>query len=119
MADNTNHTVQEYVKQCDIAYQERLQVILSIVRELVPEAQEKISWGIPLFLYHGYLVQVAQCKGYIGFYPGNDAIQAFAKELVGYVCTKTAVHLPMKEALPLDLIRRMLLFCKEYNETHD
>ena len=58
-------------------------------------------------------------QGYIGFYPGNDAIREFQEELASYKCTKTAIHLPLHEKLPLALIRRRLIFCKEYNETHD
>ena len=98
MVKATYRTIQDYVQGCDEEYRARIQDILSICRELVPDAEEKISWGLPTFLYHGYLVQVGQCKGYIGFYPGNDAI---------------------REKLPLALIRRILIFCKEYNETHD
>lgn len=118
MAKTSYQTIEEYVQGCDRAYRGAIQDILTVCRELVPDAEEKISWGLPTFLYHGYLVQVAQCKGYIGFYPGNDAIQEFRKELLSYTCTKTAIHLPLDEKLPLELIRRILIFCKSYNETH-
>lgn len=119
MVKTTYRTIQDYVQGCDEEYRARIQDILSICRELVPDAEEKISWGLPTFLYHGYLVQVGQCKGYIGFYPGNDAIREFQEELASYKCTKTAIHLPLHEKLPLALIRRILIFCKEYNEAHD
>ena len=67
MVKATYRTIQDYVQGCDEEYRARIQDILSICRELVPDAEEKISWGLPTFLYHGYLVQVGQCKGYIGF----------------------------------------------------
>ena len=103
MVKATYRTIQDYVQGCDEEYRARIQDILSICRELVPDAE----------------VQVGQCKGYIGFYPGNDAIREFQEELASYKCTKTAIHLPLHEKLPLALIRRILIFCKEYNETHD
>ena len=118
MAKYPYHTVDEYLQQCDEAYCKRLEDIIEVVQDLVSGAEEKISWGLPIFLYHGYLLQIAQCKGYIGFYPGHDAIQAFTEELKPYVCTKTAIHFPMNEELPMGLIQRIVVFCKEYNETH-
>ena len=63
MVKATYRTIQDYVQGCDEEYRARIQDILSICRELVPDAEEKISWGLPTFLYHGYLVQVGQCKG--------------------------------------------------------
>ena len=87
MVKATYRTIQDYVQGCDEEYRARIQDILSICRELVPDAEEKISWGLPTFLYHGYLVQVGSAS-YIGFYPGNDAIREFQEELASYKCTK-------------------------------
>ena len=112
MVKATYRTIQDYVQGCDEEYRAHTGHTFNMRKSWCRMRKEKISWGLPTFLYHGYLVQVGQCKGYIGFYPGNDAIREFQEELASYKCTKTAIHLPLHEKLPLALIRRILIFVK-------
>lgn len=115
MAKVTYTTIDEYLMTLDEENRKRIQKLRMFIHECVPEATEKISWGIPTFMHNGSIVQIATCKGYIGFYPGEQAIDAFREELSDYTLTKCAIHLPYDE-FPYALLKRILLFCKEINE---
>lgn len=115
MTTATYTTMDEYLLTCDVPYREKLQELRCFIHECIPEVSEKISWGLPTFMYHGSIVQIGACKGYVGFYPGKQAIDQFREELSKYTLTKCAIHLPMEE-FPYDVLKRILLFCKEENE---
>ena len=78
--------------------------------EIIPEASEKISYGIPTFYLNGNLVHFAAYKNHIGFYPGASGIEEFLKEISKYKNSKGAVQFPLKEDLPIDLIKKIVAF---------
>lgn len=89
-----------------------LQVRESIIRT-VPEAKEKISWGMPTFTLRGKnLVHFAAQKAHLGFYPGPETIAAFSFRLAGYKTSKGAVQFPYNATIPVDLICDMVHLSK-------
>ena len=88
--------------------QERLLAIRSIVREMAPEADEKISYGIPAFDLHGPLVYYAAFSRHIGFYPTSDGIEAFQTKLGDYATSRGTVRFPLNQPLPIGLIREIV-----------
>ncbi len=95
---------------------ERLHIIRNLVFELLPEAEETIKYGIPTFLYHGNLVHYGAYKNHIGFYPIPSGITAFKDDLSRYKQGKGSIQFPLDEALPLELIRKIVLFRIEENK---
>lgn len=115
----TKSTIQDtdaYIAQCMPEYQVYLNEVRAFIKECVPDIKEKISWGLPTFERFGYVVQFAQCKGYIGFYPGPDALLAFKDELKDYKQTKASIHLSIKQPIPFDLLKRIVIFVVTENE---
>ncbi len=103
-------TIDEYIAQFPPEVEEVMQTLRKAIKETVPEAQEKISWQMPTFYLHGNLVHFAAHKNHIGFYPGAEGISAFQEDIAGYKSSKGAVQFPLKEPLPLDLIRRIVQY---------
>lgn len=93
----------------------KLETIRQIVKELVPEATEKISYGIPTFTYHGNLLHFAGYETHIGLYPGSAPIKQFADELKTYETAKGTIRFPLDKPLPLDLIKKITKVCAERN----
>lgn len=58
-----------------------LQKIRQTIHKAVPEAQEKISYGMPTFTLKGNLVHFGAFKTHIGFYPIPSGIEEFREEL--------------------------------------
>jgi uncharacterized protein YdhG (YjbR/CyaY superfamily) len=95
--------------------QKKLETIRKLIRKLAPEAQEKISYQMPTFYLNGNLVHFAAFKNHIGLYPTPSGISAFQEELSNYRNAKGSVQFPLDEALPLDLIGRIVKYRIEKN----
>jgi uncharacterized protein YdhG (YjbR/CyaY superfamily) len=108
-------TVDEYIAGFPPDVQATLQEIRSAIREVAPEATEKIAYGIPTFVFHGNLVHYAAFDAHYGLYPGSGPVEQFADELAGYETSKGTIRFPRGEPLPLPLIRRIVQACVERN----
>ncbi len=101
---NTN----EYIAQFPAEVQAILNKVRAVIKETAPQAQERISYGMPGFYLNGMLVWFAGHKDYIGFYPTGEGIAAFKNEIAGYKSSKGAVQFPLDQPIPYDLIRKMV-----------
>ena len=103
-------SIDEYIRLQDEAVQPRLNAIRKLLKETVPDGIECISYNMPAIRKGKVLVYYAACKDHIGFYPTPGPITAYQKELKPYHTSKGAVQFPLKEELPLELIRKMVLY---------
>jgi len=87
-----------------------LEKIRQVIRDLVPDAEEKISYGIPTFKLHGNLVHFAAYKNHIGFYPGASGVAQFSSELSKYNTSKGTIQFQLDEEIPYDLIKKITKF---------
>jgi uncharacterized protein YdhG (YjbR/CyaY superfamily) len=102
--------IDTYIKTFPKEVQEKLNCIRSLLHQIVPEASEIISYGMPTFKLNGNLVHFAAYKNHIGLYPTPSAILKFEKELSIYNYSKGAVQFPIEKPLPVDLIEKMVRF---------
>lgn len=108
--------VEEYLANFSGETRKKLDQIRKLVKELVPEAKEKISYGIPTFTLNGNLVHFAGYETHIGFYPGSFPISELKDELKNYNTSKGTVQFPLDKPLPLDLITKMTELAIERNK---
>ncbi|GFZ96419.1 hypothetical protein GCM10008018_48480 [Paenibacillus marchantiophytorum] len=99
-----------YISTFPADVQEVLAELRQFIKELVPEAREKISYQMPTFDLHGNLVHFAAYKNHIGFYPAASGIEAFKEELAAYKGAKGSVQFPLGKPLPYELIGRIVAF---------
>ena len=102
--------VDEYIASFPEATQVKLRELRATIKAAAPEAEEKISYGMPTFFLKGNLVYYAAWKKHIGFYAIPSANEAFQDELAAYTVSKGAVQFPLDQPLPVDLISRMVSF---------
>lgn len=88
-----------------------LQDIRQTICEAVPEAQETISYNMPTFVLNGsYLIHFAAYKKHIGMYPAPRDV-AFEQDFAPYKTSgKGTIQFPLNKPMPLDLIRKIVLF---------
>jgi uncharacterized protein YdhG (YjbR/CyaY superfamily) len=103
-------TVDRYIASFPDNAGRKLAELRSTVRELAPEAQEKISYRMPAYFLGRNLLYFAGFAKHIGFYPGAEAIACFEPELAKYKHAKGSVQFPLDRPLPLTLIRRLVKF---------
>lgn len=108
-------TIDEYIKQFPPEFQERMQQLRTAIKEAAPDAAEKISWAMPTFYLSGNLAHFAAHKNHIGFYPGASGVEMFLTETQEFKTSKGAVQLPMDKPLPLEIIKKVVLFRVEEN----
>ena len=108
-------TIQEYIHTQDITIQPRLLAIYDTIRTAIPDAQERLSWGMPTFWKGRNIIHFASAKKHIGLYPGPEAIEAFADQLAGYKTSKGAIQLPNSKELPMELIAEIARWSFEKN----
>jgi uncharacterized protein YdhG (YjbR/CyaY superfamily) len=88
-----------------------LQHVRELVRRVVPEADETISYGMPAFKLGGtFLLSYAGWKRHCSIYPLTDAFQAAHRaELEAYRRTKGSLHFTPARPLPDRLIEELAL----------
>lgn len=103
-------SIDEYILEFPIEIQEILKKLRKVIKELAPDAEEKISYQMPTFVLYGNLVHFAAFKNHIGFYPAPSGINAFKEELSEYKGGKGSIQFPLEKPLPYDLIRKIVKF---------
>ena len=107
--------IESYIATFPQATQEVLWEIHQFIKELVPEAEVMISYGIPTFKLHGNLVHYGGYKNHIGFYPGASGIEKFKEQLSAFKGAKGSVQFPLNEEIPFALIEEIVKFRVEEN----
>lgn len=109
--------VDEYIKGAPKDSQGKLKKLRAAIKEIAPGAEERISYGMPYYGHKGRLVYFAAQNSYIGLYIPPPIIHNHAKELAGFVTTKSAIHLPNDQKLPLALIKKLVRARMKHNES--
>ena len=108
--------IQNYIEEQDEAIRPRLLEIYEAIHAAIPDAEERLSWGMPTFWRGRNIIHFAPAKRHIGLYPGPDAIIAFAGQLTEYKTSKGTIQLPNNRELPLGLIAEIAKWSYENNK---
>ena len=102
-------TIDQYISGFPEDIQERLEQVRQAIRDAVPFAGEKISYGIPSFKFMSVSVWYAGYKNHIGLYP-MYGMEKFAEEIEAYrgKGTKSTLQFGHNKPLPLDLIAKLV-----------
>jgi uncharacterized protein YdhG (YjbR/CyaY superfamily) len=98
--------VDAYIAAAPRAAQPRLRALRKLVREVAPDAQERLSYGMPFYEFEGRLIYFSAFKNHIGIYPVGEAEKH--KDLKPYLTGKGTYRFPLDQPMPLDLIKRVV-----------
>ena len=107
------NTVEDYICSFIPEIREKLNLIRFQVLEVVPEATEIISYGIPTFRLKKNLIHFAAYKNHIAIYPGPAAVEHFAGELKEYKTSKGTIQFPLNGDIPIGLIKKIVEYLVE------
>ncbi|MFT8593326.1 MAG: DUF1801 domain-containing protein [Bifidobacterium sp.] len=105
----------DYIALQPADMQSRLYAVHQAIKSALPEATEKMAYGIPTFWQGRNLIHFAAFTRHIGIYPGSKAIEAFKDSLTAYRTSKGTIQIPNGSPVPLDLIREIALWSKDHN----
>ena len=108
--ESNSKDVDDFIAKYPTDVQKILRKIRAIIRELAPDAHEKLGYGIPTFTLNGNLVHYSALTNHIGFYPTPSGIEKFRKQLSKYEGAKGSVQFPLDQPIPYDLIRKITEF---------
>ncbi len=104
-------SVDDYIQSFDPEIKSRLMQMRSIVKQLAPDADEKISYGIPYYSFYGRLVYFGGFRDHISLFPASkDVFKTFEIELNSYQTSAGTIRFKLEEPLPLGLIRKIVSF---------
>lgn len=106
-------TIDEYIAAQDESVQPRLREIRALLRDAIPEAEERVSWSMPTYWKGRNLIHFAASKKHLGLYPGGEATTVFAEALKDFDVSKGTIRLPWNRELPAELIRSIAIWCYE------
>lgn len=80
------------------------------ILELVPRAEEVVSYGMPAFKVDGKIVAgLLSNKKHVGYYPFSGSIlHLFPDELAKFSTTKSALHVPVDKPLTKTLLTKLI-----------
>jgi uncharacterized protein YdhG (YjbR/CyaY superfamily) len=103
-------TVDDYL--ADVPAKERavLKKIRATVKSVVPEAGEKISYGMPAFTYHGNLLYYGAMKTHLSLFPGSKSVvKTYGKEIERYgTASAGTIRFTADKPLPVTLIKKIV-----------
>jgi uncharacterized protein YdhG (YjbR/CyaY superfamily) len=110
--------VDDYIANFPADIQMILEEVRNTIKNAVPEAEEKISYGMPSYKLKKVLVHFAAQKKHLGFYPTPSGIEQFKNDLAGYDISKGTIRFPWGIPIPFDLIKRIVKFRVEEDQSH-
>jgi len=106
----------EFIASAPKALQPRLKELRATIKSVAPEAEEKISYGMPDYHYKGRVIYFNVWKTHIGLYALPTNIEEHKSQLKGYATSKGTIQLPLDQKLPLSLIKKLVQVQVKKNE---
>jgi uncharacterized protein YdhG (YjbR/CyaY superfamily) len=117
MARPGERAVDAYIAAAPKAVQPMLRELRAAIRSAVPKAEEKLSYRMPFYAYHGRLIYFAAHKTHVGMYPiiGPEK-DLYAKELKPYLAAKATLQFPIGQPIPIALVKKVVKARAKDNE---
>lgn len=102
--------IDSYLATLDETKRAALQTLRRCILEVVPDAEECISYGMPAFKLHGKTVAgFAAFKDHLSYLPHSGSVlSALQRDLAGYEMTKGSLHFKVDEPLPGSLVNKLI-----------
>jgi uncharacterized protein YdhG (YjbR/CyaY superfamily) len=86
------------------------------IRAAAPDAEERIGWGMPMYMHQGMLVAFAAAKNHCSFFVMHPAVMVkHGAALKGYDTAKGTVRFSPTKPLPATLVRALVKACLAEN----
>jgi uncharacterized protein YdhG (YjbR/CyaY superfamily) len=112
-------TVEEYIDSYTGEQKSQLIKLRDVLRKTLPDTDEVLKWGAPAAVEKDGMILVVFSghKQHMNFVVTPSTKQAFEKEVSAYSTGKGSVQLSYDKPLPVDLLKKMLIYrAKEYRE---
>ena len=111
--------VDSYIANSGREARPKLEEIRKIIKSTIPEAEEGISWNVPIYKYHGVLAGFAAYKNHVSFGFGADVLQSEDRKMLeekGYKLGKGTMQIKFDQEVPTTAIKQILKAKTKMNE---
>src|SRR6266853_2596263 len=117
MATAGERAVHAYIAAAPKAVQPMLRELRQAIKSAAPKAEEKLSYRMPFYAYHGRLIYFGAHKTHVGMYPiiGREK-DLYAKELKPYMAAKATLQFPFGQPIPIALVKKVVRERAKENE---
>src|SRR5689334_1308875 len=102
--------VDEYLRGVEEPKRGTLEALRRTILEIVPEAQQVISYRVPAFRVRGQTIAgFAAFNNHLSYLPfSGSVLEQLAAELDDYTMTKSSLHFPVDRPLPTALVKKLI-----------
>lgn len=101
--------IDDYLLGLNESQKLELEKIRKIAKQLVPEVEETISYGIPTLRYKNRnLIHFAAFKDHMSLFPGSKPIKLLGKKLDKFKISKGTIQFTKDNPIPKSLIINIL-----------
>lgn len=102
--------VDEYLSRLPEPKRSTLEALRRTILELLPDAEEVLSYRVPAFQVEGKTVAgFAAFKDHVSYLPfSGSVLPRLEEELRDYAMTKSSLHFPADEPLPKELVQKLI-----------
>ncbi len=102
--------IDRYLRGVEEPGRSTLQALRRTILEIVPDAEQGISYRVPAFRVGGKTVAgFAAFKNHLSYLPfSGSVLSQLTNELDGYAMTKSSLHFPVDRPLPKALVQKLI-----------
>ena len=102
--------VDRYLASLDEPKRSTLEALRQVILEIIPEAQQGISYGVPAFRLEGKVVAgFAAFKNHLSYLPHSGSVfPELRDETAKYKTSSGALQFPVDRPLPKALVRKLI-----------
>ena len=102
--------IDAYLARLDEPKRSTLEALRRTILEIIPAAEQTISYRVPAFRVQGKVVAgFAAFKHHLSYLPfSGSVLPGLAGELEGYTMTRSALHFPVDRPLPRPLVEKLI-----------
>jgi uncharacterized protein YdhG (YjbR/CyaY superfamily) len=110
MLTKNANPVEEYLEALDEPKQSTLRQLRQAIRDVVPEAEECMAYGLPAYRIRGKVIAgFAAFKNHLSYLPhSGSVITEVGAQATPYATTKGSLHFRVDKPLPKRLVRQLI-----------
>lgn len=101
-------SVEKYIAAQPPIVRPALKQMRQLIKKHAPGAEEKISYGMPGYRFHGMLVYFASFTAHYTLFTRPRTLVEFKKELKKYSTSKAGIRIPHGKPVPAALFTKVI-----------
>lgn len=106
----SSQEVDDYLATVDEPKRATLQKLRQTIRDILPDSQEVISYGMPAVRLNGRVIAgFAAFKNHLAYLPHSGSVlNRLGHDLARYESTEGSLHFPIDKPLPKALVKKLI-----------